>query len=409
MMRGLVFLLALAACSDPPLALRFRVTSKPGGACYNTAGMKLTTCSDVTMMCHAVVSIRIFNPNDSLAPYISVCKELTGQPNLCSIAGVDLPQPTQQVNEQTLAVEMVVFPFDPSMKDPVTGELTCPTGVQFDADGFPIAAVEPCIAGMACPPTPAIGGIAYYHPGDAETVVDLGCTDLTQLNNAMCSNLNQIPVTATVSDFDTGVSVQPSLGDRLSVYLGEPTAMVDAGTHYSLSPLIVLARTKEGPIPFWGDSVDNTFVEDVCLGVLEDAAQTTATVTCQPFNSKLKTLEMTGMRLAKSTLTQVLGAISEPAFPEQGLVVGIVLDSLGDPVEGANVSATGGSIVYLSSDRQNIITGGTSSNGIFVSQDAPFKTTFSYSAGLQSAVGLGGLVDNKVTVVVLKLATPIGN
>src|SRR5262249_33557891 len=182
-------LASMIGCQDPPLPLRFRVTHGESGACFNSDTAKVTTCSAVTMLCSAVVSIRIYNPDDARSPFIHVCKQLTGQPNLCSIAGVDLPQPAQPFAEQTLEVEMTVYPLSELPIDPLTnrplvdanGELVCPTDVKFDAStGFPVSAVEPCVndESMGCPVYPAVGGRAFYHPGDPETIVDLGCIDL---------------------------------------------------------------------------------------------------------------------------------------------------------------------------------------------------------------------------------------
>ena len=95
-------------------------------------------------------------------------------------------------------------------------------------------------------------------------------------------------------------------------------------------------------------------------------------------------------------------------FPDQGLVIGIVLDYLGNPVSGLNVATTAGAVRYLSADRHNIILGGTSASGIFISEDAPFGTTFSATSSLHTVAGFGGLVDGKVTVVVLQFGTPVG-
>jgi hypothetical protein len=57
-------------------------------------------------------------------------------------------------------------------------------------------------------------------------------------------------------------------------------------------------------------------------------------------------------------------------------------------------------IRYLSADKQSFTTGETTSNGIWVSEDAPYGTTFSRMG--QVVPTFGGLVDNKVTTVVLQ-------
>ena len=56
--------------------------------------------------------------------------------NVCSIAGVDLPQPPIPVNGQTLEIQMAVYPLNKITTDPNTGDLQCPTVVAFDARDF---------------------------------------------------------------------------------------------------------------------------------------------------------------------------------------------------------------------------------------------------------------------------------
>jgi hypothetical protein len=405
------FLAVLAACSQPPLTLTFDVTQGDEDACLTSMSDKAASCSDVALPCRSVVSIRIYSPDDESSPYISVCEELTGQPNLCAIAGVDLPDPAQPIPDQTLEVDIVVYPYSAVTVDPSTGDLQCPTGVVFDANGFPVGADEPCIPSstMDCPPDPAIGGRAYYHPGDSDTVVALGCVDISQVDNATCSGGAMVDVTASVDDFDTDVSVQSTLADELTVSVGEPKATtVGSATQYVLdsAEAFALARTVEEPVPGWSAEVSASLTMP-CLEVLEDGAQTTATLACKPQVDPTSPLDLEGWRLAKSSLDQILAALGEPEFPDAGLVVGLVLDPLGNPLANQAVSATDGTVMYLSADRTMLVSNATTSSGIFVSSDAPFGTTFSVASGVQSASGFGGLVEGKVTIVVLQYQNPV--
>ena len=384
---------------------------------------QVTTCADVTMLCPAVVSMRVVStdPNEATAPYINVCQQLTGQQDLCAIAGVDLSAPIQPIplgrsRGPDRGVPPQRRPRSTRIRSSMTfGQLQCPTDVQFYdlTTGFPVTADLTCDPTQTapCPTVPAIGGRAYYHPGDSETIVDLGCTDLAQLDNPTCNGKNLITVTAAVDDFDTEIPVQSSLADNLLVSIGEPVAVTDVVTHYVLdtSDTNMLARTSAQAVPGWAADIDATFLSTECLEILEDGAQTTATLVCQPVDpTEPNLIDMTGIRLAKTTLTDVLGAIGEPVFPDGGLVIGIVLDYLDNPVANLDVSASSGTVIYLSSDRHNLIGGGTSSSGIFVSKDAPFGTTFSATSALHTVSTFGGLVDGKVTVVVLRFDTPVG-
>jgi hypothetical protein len=123
-----------------------------------------------------------------------------------------------------------------------------------------------------------------------------------------------------------------------------------------------------------------------------------------------KTISLIGTRLSttapNNTLSQILHALALPQFPDHGLVVGMVLDFLGNPVANLQVMPTAGSIQYLTADRASTTMGttsSTSSNGIFISQDAPYGTTFRALSPLASKAELGGLVDGKVTIVILQL------
>jgi hypothetical protein len=438
MRHGLLVVIVLAACNgDPPFQLRFRITQGDTQACFTPGGTRATSCSDVTMMCDAVARIEIAAPSDPSAPYISTCKPLSGM-DACAIAGIDLPLPAMPIPRQRLQVTMAVYPTRWTFEgqtlslptDPATNQPECPPQLSLAADGFPLEHEPDCDPSVTdptdmrfCWPPPAIGGSTYYNPGDAETVVDLGCSDLTELTDPVaCRGEQKTAVSATVTDFDTDVSVSPSTADRLAVAIGEPTATGSGSWMLESGDETPLARTVVQPIPGWGGDTTQTFSSAVCLAVLEDNAQATTAVSCQAVAPNPSRIDLTGVRLAKPTLDQILAAINKPTFPEQGLVVGIVLDNLGNPLRNMHVTltppagATGPtpSVEYLSSDRTGILNPivGTSTNGIFISEDAPFGTTFTVSSG--SPVNtipprLGGLVEGKVTMVVLQFTHPLGS
>ncbi len=413
---SLSFSLSLAACSDPTLTLRFRVTSSQEAACLDAANRPVTSCSDVTMTCRAAVSIRVFNPNDPASPYITVCQELTTQ-NLCSIAAVDLPQPATKVNAQTLEIEMAVYPSVKLATDTTTGQLICPSDVTFDALGFPSASIEPCDAtNGTCAPTPAIGGVAFYHPGDAETIVDLGCVDLAQLNDISCTGGVAVAVRSSVEDLDTGVSVSSTLADQLTVQIGapKPITLSTGDTYYQLNSvdLIPLTRVTGQTTPGWDGTLTRELA-NLCTIVLEDAPGSTTSVRCKAipdatYQIANPTIDTSGTRLLKATLDGVLAALGLTEVPTAGLVIGVILDPNGSPVQNVQITPSQGSVVYLTADRIGLTTK-TSSNGIFMSHDAPFGTTFNASSGGGlSATGLGGLIEGRITLVVLQFEMPAG-
>lgn len=409
-MRAVVLLglLALSACELPPLTLRFAITDDPSQQCRSDAETIATSCSEISI-CDAVLSIRIIPPNDPTVPYISVCRPLTGgRGKLCAIATEDLPQPTVPIPEQVLEVQMAVFPRSAVSVDPDTGDLVCPR-VEFAANGQPVAALPACgddLDPSSCPSVPAVGGRTFYHPGDTETVVRLGCTDQQQL--LTCEQTRIIEVSASINDFDDLVSsVAPTTADRLDVGIGEPKPFGDA---FVLNTTETRELVRETSSATWSTALtDLTFLSTACLTVLEDGAETTTALTCRSVSPTSDRIDMAGIYVKKATLGQILTALGMTSFPDQGLVIGMVVDEFFNPVSGVQVNATCPSctVKYLAADRMGLVAGGTSTAGIFLSEDAPFGTTFSIPS-VVAQPALGGLVEGKVTVVIIQDKAPIG-
>jgi hypothetical protein len=408
--RCLLVLAIAAACNDPQLSIRFVLTDGDSQRCISSNnGNETTKCEDITMLCKAVLSVRIVPPNEPEVPYVSVCAPLVGSQNqLCSIAGVDLPRPAVTVYDQVLEVQMAVFEAGSLPKD-VDGNPICPI-IKFAANGLPeeVACNESDTS--LCPPRPAVGGRAFYYPGDDKTVVELGCTELALLTAAPeCTGVSAIDVTAYVNDFDSYTGVAATTAEDLTVSLGEPRINA-AGTGYQLTAANTrpLQLTPPAP-PSWSANILDLELESTyCLEVFEDVAQSTSSLVCRAIAEEDVTrIDITGVRLLKGTLDDILlAATSKMLFPSKGLVVGLVLDSNGAPVTGARVEPScmpNCTIQYLSLDRATLTMGpaaSTSANGIWISQDAPFPATFNRVGQVQSA--LGGLVESKVTIVILQ-------
>ena len=385
-----VAVLALAACQAPNARLIYEVANGTAQSCGSAS------CADVKIPCESVISIRILRPDDPTAPLHTICEPLRLNVNkdLCSIAAVDLADEPLELPKETLEVQVLIW-NKVDATDPETGELDCGRyDIEFDAvDGFPIAHS----------PTPAIGGHTFYHAGDEEIRVTLGCTDLPALQR--CTAETPLAVTATVESFENiGVLVSPNEGSRLAVDIGEPTVK-GAATVHSLEPgeTVTLDMRVVGVVPIWNADVELELVDIACVQVLENSAQATATLSCDdnriPPTSPM--LDMRAFSLPKPTLDQVLSALGLSQFPPSGITIGIVVDaSLGVPIAGETVMAPGGTIRYLSADRSSVGGTQTTASGIFVSLDAPLGTPFSVEGGL--AERAGGRVQGKVTLVVLE-------
>jgi hypothetical protein len=404
--------LLLAACEAPPLTLRYQLTAGDSQQCTSeNNGMPTTDCADISMDCRAVLSIRIVPPNDPDVPYISVCQALPlSTRQLCGIAGVDLPPAKDPIPEQVLEVQMAVFPIDDVPE--IDGKLVCPI-VEFGVDGLPTTQACSSSDTTQCPGRPAVGGRAFYHPGDEETLVTLGCTEIGLLRGDKCTNLNRTTVIATVNEFEFPASVEQVTANRLLVSVGEPVPGSANNYVLDISRTHPLMRDTTNQFPYtWSNEfTDLNFTKSFCLEVLEDVPMATRTLTCRPLpGSYPDSIDALGTRLKPETLAMILKAANLTAFPSKGLVVGIVLSQAFLPVSGVKVQAncpmdlpTCGaiSVQYLSEDRLSLTTDNTHSTGIFISTDAPFRSTFNR---LGQAVPLvyGGLVDNKVTTVVIQ-------
>ena len=388
MVRALLLLLVLGACEKPDPKLVYAISDDPAQSCGSTS------CAGVPVPCQAVISIRMFEPGRENFPVVTICEDLPQNRNkdLCAISSIDLGDKPIKLPDETLEVQMVIWPRDQVLTD---GELDCAKHeVTFDAVyGFPVAQT----------PSPAIGGRTFYHPGDGEIKVTLGCTNLDDLNS--CELSTEIDVSASVDNFDNiGVLVSLLDAGSLDVRVGEPK-LEGASNVYELRNVDtrLLGLSVVGTVPIWRASILLGFNDIACIQVDEDAAGATAAVRCRDDNvpPSGNTLDLRGTWLKKPTLDQILLALGlGTQFPPDGLTVGIVVDNLFNPVQGAFVSAPGANVRYLSQDRTTTTTsGGTSNNGIFISQDAPFTTKFSVPG---SAEEVGGQIQGKVTVVVIQ-------
>lgn len=403
---ALAAVVALGACDTPPLRIVYRMASGPTQSCAPLGfdeGASLQ-CDDVPMPCEAVMNIRILDPADPSAPFVSICELVprNADKDVCPLVQIDLPD--RRLPKQLLEVQVLVWPRT-AIEDPVTGALDCRKyDVAFDATlGFPLDHT----------PAPALGGRGYYHPGDEEVVVTLGCTDLLAVNDPVCTGASTLAATATIDDFETGVSVSRTLGERLSVAVGEPELNAGAMV-FELNPNDTrrLDLVGSGPTPAWAADIDLDLASAACVEVREDEPQATATLACsrlsEPGVLVDDKLTMRGVRLSKASLEQILAALMLADVPASGITIGIVLDEAENPLAGYTVTTDPGTVKYLSANRTGLVSGATSTSGIFVSEDAPYGSVFSTTRTtppVQNVSRIGGLVKGKVTIVVLQFSS----
>jgi len=398
-----ILAIVLAACDPPAPLMRLRLDDG-AGQCPST------DCAMVPMTCRTWISIRVVDPSDPTAPYLSQCEEVPQdrKKDMCSLASVELK--TDSLPLTTLEVQVSLFPEEMIGTDPMTGDPICPANTKYDATtGFPIASGE----------TPAVGGRSFYRPGDEKVVVNLGCTDLESI--ASCGGAGAVTATAQVIDFDSRViSIAP-----ISVAVGEP-APADP---FWVLPSMQLDPLEPAPGPSWIGTREKAFQNWACLSVLDDAPQSTSSVVCRqagsgdaivswpnPADAVPGKRASAGVRLSKAALDQMLSALSLAAFPTNGLTIGLVLDQNGLPVRDQTVTAVAPgapgppvTIEYFDDFRSTIGGTRTTTSGAWASVDAPFGTIFSASSGAGFPVTrVGGAIVGKVTIVVLQYGQGTG-
>lgn len=381
----------VCACSTPTPQIVLGLAGPPTQACP-------ANCKSVPLPCDAVMSIRIVDPgadpSDAKGRHLDQCVRVLpdSRNTACALNSVNLDSTALPVRD--LAVQIAVFPGSAARVDPGNSKLVCPDVAYSSATGFPIAG-------------PALGRQTFYHPGDTTVHVNLGCTDLSEAAaGETCHNPAAGAATATVEDFDNQVPVDVGPGgtaDDLFVWSGEPH--IFDGSYVLHSADVVAMHLDDNGTPHWTAEVAQMFVRYACVEVLENIAQTTATLHCVPATDLSAAL--TGYLIRRDSLQQILktasAVLGDSVLPDSGLTIGMVVDAssaLG--VQNVAVRTSGPAhITYLGGDE--VGADATFASGVFVSNDAPFGTMFS-APGAQSAVG--GLVAGKATIVILTMGAP---
>jgi hypothetical protein len=380
----------LGACNDGGVRFVYRFSDSDGGQCVSN------DCTEIPFPCDAFVQLRVIDPADPVTPLYSFCKEINrnNDKNLCAIANADFDTDLV-LPRQTLQIQALVWPATDVRK--VNDEWICPPGadVLFDgARGFPAQGNSP---------SPAAGGSTYFGPDDEVAVIEIDCTNLALSNNT-CAQDETIPVTSTVIDFDTRLSVASgTIAGRYTVAVGEPTLRDPDENIWQLpnTSLDGLSLVDpDAPGPTWTGEIDHAPQNAICVRVTDTGAiETTSTIQCVSVPTT-DTYILQGVTIKRSTLDDIRSALGT-SLPGTGMTIGLVLDQNFLPFQGASVTGAA-DIRYLSEDRMTFTGVATSANGIFVSTSADFRTLFSVNFPQGMASAIGGAVEGTVTVVILQ-------
>jgi hypothetical protein len=390
-----------AGCDSDTLKIAFQISGGPVQACPSAAVPAAPTCADVSLGCDAVINIRIVRPASPEETYLPLCEVIPrDRRDLCSLELIHLP--ARQLPKETLEVQVMIWPRYAVKEDPVTGELDCreiygrPVSIGFGVHGFPEE--------MA--PAPALGGRAYYHPGDEQTVVTLGCSDLPAVNRPVCTG--QVELRAGVNELGSWLApLSPQA--PVAVRVGEPRYAANRDEH-EWSPIVTLE-----PQPAeqrWGKTIEWLDVEEsLCVEVIGTNGANVPTVRCARVDARARMFELAGTWLPASRLQRILAGLMFNDIPPQGLTLGVVLDAAGLPAAGYRVeSSPQHAVKYLGMDDQVVTGGVTTPSGLFVSEDAPYGADFRAYQGQGTtertrAPAVGGKVNGKVTIAVLQLGS----
>lgn len=430
--RGLVaFLTVLVGCSgapEEPVQIRLRLDSNRGCT---------ASCEDYEMNCVGALSIRVLpaefdDPPDAgpgqdagvlVDPALAKACEIfndnpatTRDPDLCSVGEVVLDFP--DLPAEMVRIQVAIWSADELGTD-ASGDPLCPEQDIFNVnpDGW-----------TDFLPQPAMAGWGYYDLSKVTVAeIDLqcgnpeqltACVDQRTLVNARVENVESLVFIDDTTAADLRVSVAEPVS-RQNPMTGDLEYIIPADDHE-------LTLESEGPVPTWVAQVDEQFQQIACVEVLNRVVpQSTASVVCKPTSPEERSFSLNGPTqespaaqaaayLPKPVLDEILAAAGLAGVPEEGLVIGRVVDHLGSPEANVTVDAvtddpSDGEVLYLDATRTSFNDVQTSNNGYFIAQKVPFGspwTALSNDGRSERGEYVTGLVVGKITVLVIRLGPP---
>lgn len=403
--RALVVLAVLAAaCGDPDqFSLRITWSAGPEQACPVASGAAAPGCAAVARSCGAKARLRVVDAVDDTRVYYSGCFDVPAGADMCGLRELPLPGGIVIPN-QMVRIQLAVWSDDVLAAADLPAGADCPATAHFDALGFPQQTVD-----LQPPePVPALGREIYFPVGQREVAtLELGCTDLDQLDTVSCRTRN-LHVDATVEVPGSWRVVRADEAADLQVSFG-PTTERGGETLLVASNLARLAL-QAGPEPHWRADLPGPIEGLRCLQLFEVAPDATPVASCAAVSSgDAGTLAVLGYWPDPTLIDRVVALFDSAnegiGFPPGGLVLGFVVDQNDQPVVNAIVTPSAGTVLYPSLTLDGWEPVSTSASGIFVSADVPIGATWRAAAPglLDDGTARGGIIANHVTVVVLRV------
>lgn len=395
----------LVACTDPDrFSLQVTWSQGPEQQCPVTEAGS-TSCAAIARSCGATGQLRIVDAADDTRVYYQRCFEIAPGDDMCGLRNFAI-DPDTMIPNQMVRIQFLVWSNDALVAAGYDPPTDCPSSGRFDALGFPQQNVD-----LQPPlPVPALGREIYFPVGDREiATVELGCSDLAQLDTNVCRNAS-IDVDARVLVPGGWREVTASEAAPLKVALCN-TRERAGDTQIDPTTVQELALSLE-PGPHWTREVVGPIDGVRCLQIYEVVAGAIPIAVCQPAVVTAGGLPMVGYRPDESLVARVIDLINEhygtKGFPLHGVVLGFVIDRDNQPVVGATVVPTAGTVLYPNLTLDDLDATATSGAGLFVSTDVPIGGTWDATAGalVDDGTAEGGVIASHVSVVVVRMVAP---
>jgi len=414
---ALAVLLGACGGNDPePLRVRFTLDTDAAHRC------QFDSCEDYPMGCGATLGVRIvaaeslgvdagIGGSTEAAVLARACLEVPASTTLCGVDDVNVElELGDQIPTGKAQIQVVIAPPPGEGAAPA-----CPDELfRFDLQGVP----------LPLPTEPPLGGAATFDIGSAAlAVVPLACPNPDVLNQSTCLAGSK-HVIARVDDMVRVVTVERAVATTLNVLVGKPR--FDTSTtppRWLLQPpdSDELDLNDLSPLPIWEGDISRTFDTSACVLVTVDAIGATTEVTCTNDLSVESDghLDLDGLYLSNvpgdtDVLDEVLAAAGLPAVPSGGLVIGRVVDALGQPQAGvvvASAEPSGSAVEYVTEDAGGSLIGvasggSTRNNGFFIARTAPYGSRWTATHGdgrREDGDFRAGLIAGKASLVMVRL------
>lgn len=397
-------LLLTGACgSEPPTRAEIRLTLDEGGI---NSTCESASCQDYGMSCGAIVSLRVTDVDtgellrSQNGRPLEACVEADVSETICSLRDLAPQLELDGMPAKTVRVEVAVW-----NADTVNIDDGCPAA-SFDNFGRPQVDISP---------QPAFGGAVYFRAGvDNDITVPLTCAAPAELDSRDCAANLPTQTSAQVVDMSTRAPLQEERAKNVVVHVGEATPVPDAqdsGFELKLENLFELALDLDGPAAVWRNAIPLPSLELVCSTVLERIPQATATVFCEEVDESAEELEVSPLLLDTEVLDAILDALGLTSFPEQGILIGRVIDEVSRPMAGVVVTPSDGtSVLYLNDDLTVASPTLTQDRAFFVSTDVAFGSSWtatSFGGERHTGSPRGGLVKGTVSTLIIQMTLEV--